>query len=98
MNIERFAEEDFNEFIEELINNKRLNNSSEEGIAKLVIDKGFDSISTKQKFVFEKAISHYIYDDCKRCGNDIPWSEMSAAEDNGGVCSWCQQLGRNDKD
>jgi hypothetical protein len=98
MNIKRFAEEDFNEFIEELINNKRLNNSSEEGIAKLVIDKGFDSISTKQKFVFEKAISHYIYEDCKRCGNDIPWTEMSAAEDNGGVCSWCQQLGRNDKD
>jgi len=98
MDTKRFGEEDFNEFIQELIDNKRLNDSSEEGIAKLVIDKGFESLSSKQKFVFEKAISHYIYDDCKRCGNDIPWCEMSGAEDIDGMCSWCQQLGRNDKD
>lgn len=98
MEIRRYIEEDFKDFVKELIDNKRLNDSKEEGIASLVIDKGFDLLSDKQKFVFEKAISHFVYDKCTRCGNEIPWSEMSAAEDNGVMCSWCQQLSRNDKD
>lgn len=92
----RYLEEDFNDFIQELIDGKRLNDTKEEGIAKHVIDKGFDTLSEKQKFVFEKAISYYVYEECTRCGEEIPWSEMSAAEDNGGMCSWCQQLSRND--
>ncbi len=98
MESKRYLEEDFNAFVKELINNKRLNDAKEEGIASLVLDKGFESLSDKQKFVFEKAISHYVYDECSRCGLEIPWSEMSAAEDNGAMCSWCQQLSRNDKD
>ncbi len=98
MDAGRYLEDDFNEFIIELIENKRLNDSTEEGISKLVVDKGFESLTDKQKFVFEKAISHYVYDECSRCGLEIPWSEMSAAEDNGGLCSWCQQLSRHDKE
>lgn len=98
MEQKRYSGEDFNDFIKELIDNKRLNDSKEEGIAKLVIDEGFENLSDKQKFVFEKAISEYVYDECSRCGLEIPWSEMSAAEDNGGMCSWCQQLSRNDKE
>lgn len=98
METKRYHEEDFGGFIQELLDGKRFNDSKEEGIAKLVIDKGYDALTDKQKFVFEKAISHYEYDECSRCGNDIPWTEMSAAEDNGGMCSWCQQLSRNDKD
>lgn len=98
MESKRYLDEDFNDFVKGLIDNKRLNDSKEEGIASLVIDKGFKSLTDKQKFVFEKAISHYVYDECSRCGNEIPWSEMSAAEDNGSMCSWCQQLSRNDKD
>ena len=98
MSDQKYSGEEFNEFVKELIENKRLNDSKEEGIAKLVIDKGFESLTDKQKFVFEESISHYVFGDCKRCGLEIPWSEMSGAEDNGGLCSWCQQLGRNDKD
>lgn len=96
MDTSRYSEEDFSGFIQELIDTKRLSDSKEEGIAKLVIDKGFDSLSDKQKFVFEKAISHYVYDECERCHGEIPWCEMSAAEDNGGLCSWCQQLSSHD--
>lgn len=92
----RYLEEDFDGFIQELVNGKRLSDSKEEGIAKLVIDKGYDSLSDKQRLVFGKSISHYVYDECTRCGLEIPWSEMSAAEHNGGMCSWCQQLSRND--
>lgn len=98
MEHERYSGDEFNEFIKELIENQRLSDAKEEGIARQVIDKGFESLTEKQVYVFEKAISHYIYDDCMRCGNEIPWCEMSGAEDNGGQCSWCQQLGRNDKD
>ncbi len=92
MEEKRYSEEDFNGFVQELLDGKKLSDSKEEGIAKLVIDKGFESLTDKQKFVFEKAISHYVYDECSRCGNPIPWCEMSAAEDNGGECSWCQQV------
>jgi len=96
MDQRRYSEIDFNEFLKELLKGKRFSDSKQEGIVKLVIDQGFESLSEKQKFVFENAIGHYTYDECKRCGLEIPWSEMSAAEDNGHVCSWCQQLGRND--
>ena|ERR1035437_8071889 len=96
MEQKRYLEEDFNDFIQELVENKRFNESKEEGIAKLVIDEGFEKLSDKQKFVFEKAISDFLTNECSRCRNEIPWCEMSAAEDNGGECSWCQQLGRDD--
>ena len=98
MDTNRYLEEDIKDFLKILIENKVFNNSKEEGIVKLVIDKGINSLSDKQKFVFEEAIRPYVYNECKRCGIDIPWSEMWAAEDNGSLCSWCQQLGRNDKD
>lgn len=98
MDKRRYLEEDIKDFLQELIDNKRLNDKKEEGICALVIDKGFDSLSEKQVYVFKEAISHYVYNECSRCGLEIPWSEMSAAEDNGGMCSWCQQLSRNDKD
>jgi hypothetical protein len=42
MDTKRYLEEDFNDFIQELLNNKSLTDSTEKGIAKLVIDKGFD--------------------------------------------------------
>lgn len=91
MDSSRYSEEDFNDFLLELINGRRLNEAKEYGIAKLVIDKGFESLSDKQKFVFERAIDYYVFDKCEDCKSPIPWSEMSAAEDNGHRCSWCQQ-------
>lgn len=44
MEQKRYSGEDFNDFIKELIDNKRLNDIKEEGIAKLVIDEGFDNM------------------------------------------------------
>lgn len=96
MDTSRYSEEGFDSFLKELIENSRLSDAKEEGIAKLVIDKGFDSLSEKQKFVFLKSIDPYVYDKCSRCGCEIPWFEMSDAEYNGGLCSWCQQLSSHD--
>jgi len=69
-----------------------LDGFKEEGIAKQVLDKGFESLSEKQKFIFEKAINYYVYDECSRCATPIPWVEMLAAEDNVGLYSWCQNV------
>jgi len=96
MNVERFEEEDVNDFLSELVSGNRLDNPAL-GITRFVIDNGYNSLSTRQRFVFEKAIQDFYYDECVRCGNEIPWCEMSGAEDNGGMCSWCAQLSRNDK-
>jgi len=98
MNENRFLEEDFNEFVEYLVEQKMFADSKEEGIAKFVIDKGYEALTDKQKYVFETSITNYIYEECNRCGCNIPWSEMIFADINGGLCSWCQQLSRNDKE
>ena len=96
MDKNRYFEEDFVSFVQELLDRKCFNDSKEEGIAKLVIDKGFESLSDKQKFVFENSISDLVYDECRLCGEDIPWCEMSAAEDNGQLCSWCYHVRTKD--
>jgi hypothetical protein len=96
MDKSRFLEEDFNDFLKELLDGQMLGDSAAEGITKLVIDKGYDSLSDKQRYVFDKAIGEHFTDECSRCGLDIPWTEMTATEFNGGMCGWCQQLSRHD--
>lgn len=91
MRKDRFYESDFKDYLNDLINTGRLSDT-EAGIAKQVIDKDYDSLSEKQKFVFDRAISNNSIEECKTCGTDIPWSEMLNALDNGGLCSHCQRM------
>lgn len=58
MENKRFMEEDINYFLEELINLNCLDDPAK-GISKLVIDKGFNSLSEKQQYVFKEAIIHH---------------------------------------
>lgn len=88
---ERYLEDDFNGFVEELINLSRLE-VKEEGIAKRMLAKGYDSLSDKQKYVFDKTIEKNAVDKCQRCGIDIPWCEMLEALDNGGYCNYCHHM------
>lgn len=53
MKEERFIEEDFEGFLEDLIKSGRLDDK-EAGIAKRMLDKGYDNLSDKQKYVFNK--------------------------------------------
>ncbi len=87
----RNKEEDFKGFVQELVNSCRIE-GKEAGIAKLMIDKGYDALSDKQKYVFDKMISENTIDTCKRCGCDIPLCEMLEALDNGGFCNYCQHM------
>lgn len=91
MRTERYNEDDFNGFVEELINSSRLE-GKEAGIAKQMLDKGYDSLSEKQRYIFDKAIENNTIDECQRCGVDIPWCEMFEALDNGGYCGYCQHM------
>lgn len=91
MKTERYLGKGFNGFVEELINSNHLD-EKEKGIAKLMLDKGYDSLSDKQKYVFDKAIENNTINECKRCGSTIPWSEMLEALDNGRYCNYCQHL------
>ena len=85
----RYNEPDFNGYVGDLIESGRLN-ETESGIAKQMRDKGYDSLSDKQKSVFDNAIEKNSVKECDFCGNDIPWDEMLNALDNGGLCSGCQ--------
>lgn len=49
MNSARFYEEDFSGFLQQLVDSKQLE-PMQEGITKLVIDKGYDILSEKQSF------------------------------------------------
>ena len=87
----RYEDPDFESFVEELLRVERLN-EKEAGIAKQMLDQGYDSSSDKQKYVFDKAIENNSVKECKRCSSDIPWCEMIEALDNGGLCGWCQHF------
>jgi hypothetical protein len=67
-------------------------NETEAGIAKRMLDKGYNSLSKKQKIIFDKAIENNMAKGCKMCGCDVPWCEMLGALDNGGYCSDCQHM------
>lgn len=95
MNKERYYEEDFKGFLEQLIGSGRIE-GTEAGITKYVIDKDYDSLSPKQKFVFDRMINENTLNECKRCGCDIPWCEMLEALDNGGYCNYCQHMMEKD--
>lgn len=87
----RYDEEDFNGFLEDLIASGRLE-AKEEGITKLFLDKGYDALSGKQKYVFDKIVQQNSKTECERCANPIPWCEMLEALDNGGYCNYCQHM------
>ncbi len=92
MEEKRFLEEDFSDFLAELVEGERLNESKEYGIAKLAIDGGYATLSEKQKYVLKNSIKDFIYDDCLRCSSPIPWNEMYATEEYGQYCSWCHHM------
>lgn len=91
MKTERYLEEDFEGFVEDLIKSGRLEDK-EIGISKRMLDKGYSSLSDKQKYVFDKMIDNNSVEECKRCACDIPWCEMLEALDNGGYCNYCQHM------
>ena len=74
----RNSEEDFEGFVQDLTDSGRLDDK-EAGIAKRMLDKGYETLSDKQKFVFVKAIENNMIKECQKCVIDIPGCEMLEA-------------------
>ncbi len=59
------------------------------GIAKKYLHDGYDSLSSKQKFLFDKEIAPIIYRVCGACGEGIELSALSTAyEEDCMLCSY----------
>jgi hypothetical protein len=59
-------------------------------VTRQVIDRGENSLSLKQKFVFKRdVLDVFMTAECKFCGSTVPWSEMYPAYHNGGHCARC---------
>lgn len=84
-NIEIFA--DYQLIAQYALNNDLLINPTEIGVAKRLIEKGYPSLSEKQKDVFRTYILPHGDKECKWCGIKIPPSELDY---NDTVCSYCQ--------
>ncbi len=88
---ERNTDPDFLAYVQYVLDYDVLTDK-EAGIAALVLDKGYDILSEKQRYVFDKMIDEHSVKECSHCGQDIPWIEMTAAKENGGMCNWCEHM------
>jgi hypothetical protein len=81
--------EDKKAFLRRLISRGHLDNAAL-GVTRQVIDRGEDSLSPKQKYVFKRdVLDVFMTAECKSCGSNVPWSEMYPAYHNGGHCAHC---------
>lgn len=89
-----YREDEFKIYLNELLEQNLIEDERAEGIARLVLDKGIEQLSRKQKQVFfNHGVGYVNYASaCERCADEIPWVEMLGAvwifEDN--LCSYCR--------
>lgn len=77
-------------FVKELISGGYLEGAAL-GVAKQWVSEGDESLSPKQAAVLKRYVFEpFVTEHCKFCSQVIPWSEMLAAHENGGMCGWCQ--------
>jgi hypothetical protein len=77
------------EFLEELVKRDCLE-AAALGITKKVIADGVESLSLKQRYVFDTyVIGEFATEKCESCQSPVLWSEMLEAYDNGGYCAHC---------
>lgn len=87
-----YHDDGLNEFLEWLINTGELRDAAL-GVTRQVIDRGIESLTAKQKEVFDvHVLGTHIIENCERCSHSIPMSEMVAAKDNGGLCGYCEHM------
>jgi len=87
----RYNEEDFNDFVKELLATGNLT-KIQSGVTKFYLSQGYSALSEKQKHVFDFMIDKNSVSECQHCCGDIPWCEMAQAMENGGLCNHCQRL------
>lgn len=83
-------DKEFRTFLQQLVDTGDLRNSAAEGIAKLVIDKGEDVLSEKQRFVFDRDVVKAYTGTCDECGQRVPWSQAYEYFHSPGRCADCE--------
>ena len=79
-------------FVAEVLDGNHLEQPAQ-GIAKLCLDKGLSALSPKQRAVLKQQVfGTFARKACKRCSNEIPWSEQYNSYDNGGYCGYCHHM------
>jgi len=95
MDIEDFEEGDKQDFVEHLLEIEALDQPAD-GIARLFVDRGYEGLSDKQKFVLETfVLGEHRVENCARCSQSIPWSEQRQALDTG-LCGYCEHMMNKD--
>ncbi|OAE39610.1 hypothetical protein [Brucella intermedia] len=82
----------FRNYLQELIDREIIHGGSAEGITRQIIAQGHDSLSDKQKFVFERDVmSAHGLPVCEMCGESIAYENaLYAIDECEGRCSSCQ--------
>ncbi|WP_312472561.1 hypothetical protein [Brucella sp.] len=85
-------EKSFRNYLQELLDREIIHGGAAEGITRQVIAQGADSLSDKQKFVFERDVfKEHGTPTCENCGDSISYDDaLYAIEECEGRCSSCQ--------
>ena len=79
--------------LERLLEAEVIEDGPARGIARLVVDRGVESLSEKQSYVFRKHVQEpFCQPECDRCGERIPVAEAWDVEhgDTASMCSGCK--------
>lgn len=80
----------FSRFLQEILDLGGIEGAAAGITKKVIADGDTEELSEKQRQIFKTyVVDEYVTPECASCGCTIPWSEMSTAYDNGGLCSWC---------
>lgn len=80
------------EFFETLLRLDALSDTAA-GIARQAADRGYESLSDKQRYVIDNELIELGYaKNCARGGCEIPWEERIEVPDNGGLCGYCAHM------
>ena len=89
--LEMEERDDYNQFLQQLIECDDITDDVARGITKLVIDKGLDALSEKQAYVFNKnVVDQFPQPKCERCEERIPWAEAHHFMHEEKYCAGCQ--------
>ena len=85
-------------FLELLIENEDLNGDAH-GITKQMIAKGEDSLTPRQRFVFQRDVLRVFDRPCEGCDCHVPWDEKyDAYHERDGFCFYCYDGMTRDRD
>lgn len=79
--------EDFILFLKHSIDTELYQDRKEEGIIKVIINKGTDALTEKQLWVINRFLDR-VLKSCSRCGIEFSFQDMTFSE--GDLCPSCQ--------